>query len=125
MVLMSRIASGEKTTINGKVIPIRGDVPYGSDRTWDVFATFMRTKLSPPVSAFWNIASGANVIGEETSAAKEALGMVAPMTVRDIYDAIKAEGVSTGVAIGILVVLGFGAQTYEDDKKKKAKKSKE
>jgi len=125
MVLMSRIASGEKTTINGKVIPIRGDVPYGSDRTWDVFATFMRTKLSPPVSAFWNIASGANVIGEETSAAKEALGMVAPMTVRDIYDAIKAEGASTGVAIGILVVLGFGAQTYEDDKKKKAKKSKE
>ena len=116
--LIGRLATGETKRASGKVVPIRGNVPYGSDTSADVIARFLRSKLSPAVGGAVDIVSGENVVGEKVSPIGTAGRMMTPLAFRDIYEVMRSEGVPEGTALGILSIFGMGVQHYEPKPKK-------
>ncbi len=113
IVFFSRIISGSKKTLNGKVVPIRGEVPYGSDNTWDIITRFARSKLSPGVGAGVNIITGTNVIGEDVTPITITRDLIAPMAFRDIFEAMRDLGFPVGMIPGALAIFGIGIQSFK------------
>ena len=116
-VLASRLVSGKtKSPVTGEVKPIRGDdVPYGGDDAVDVLATFIRTKLSPPVGTALDVLSRKNVVGEKVTPGSAAANLTTPMALRDVYEAIKEQGVAEGTAMGLVSIFGMSLQTWRRD----------
>lgn len=119
-VLLSRLATGEtKQLRTGKVSPIRGDkVPYGGSNAADVMATFLRTKLSPVVGTGVNILAGTNVVGEPTTPESVAKGLLIPLSLQDIYDAMVDQGMPSAAVSGVLSIFGMGLQTFDSSRKR-------
>lgn len=120
-VLMSRLISGEtKSSLSGKVRPIRGDKREFKDRTAaEIIGTFLRTKSSPVVGTGLDVLSGENVIGEKVTGKSVAKNLLVPMTIRDTEKAIEDLGVPAGSAAGIAAAFGMSVQTYDGKKKSK------
>jgi hypothetical protein len=122
-VFASRTATGEKTTTRGRTHPIRGDdVPYGSDKWSDVAANFARSKLHPVPSSVINLFDGTDLAGNEADIGSQSLNLVAPLTYKEIYQALEEQDLPEGVALGLLALLGEGLQTYEPNSRKKTGK---
>ena len=111
-VLLSRIVSGKQVTAGGKTVPIRGNVPYGSSNSADLIARFLRTKLSPAFGTSVDIAAGKNVVGEPVTPASVAVSTTVPLSLNDIYDAMKQHGIPAGSALALASILGIGVNTY-------------
>jgi hypothetical protein len=111
-VLMARMASGQTKTRGGKTLPLSGEtVPFGGSDRWDVLTRFARTKLHPGLGAAVNVGTGKDITGQKMTLGKVARGTVIPMALGDVYEAMKAEGVPKGVALGVLSIFGAGLQT--------------
>lgn len=120
-VLLSRVISGETKTLKGKVKDIRGKkVEFGTGNTADVLGRFARTKLSPWLGTGIDIAAGKDLIGRPVTPTSVAGNMLVPISMQSIYDAMKAQGVPTGAALGILDLFGMSVQTYDAKRLKKA-----
>jgi hypothetical protein len=136
-VVLSRLATGEsKSTTNGQITHLTGaQHKFGQQTPYDVATSFLRTKLSPWLGESINQLNGKDLdqtqipdpkqvaalgnagvpkqIATPAVRAGHALGqLVIPMSGRDIYDAMKAQGVAGGTALGLLAILGFGFQDY-------------
>lgn len=111
-VLMSRLATGETKTIKGKIQPIRGKVRYGREDSADVIARFLRTKLSPPLGTSMDVLSGKDVVGQDVTPQSVASRLLIPLSYQDIYDAMIAQGIPEGTAMGLLSLFGMSVQTY-------------
>jgi hypothetical protein len=117
-VLLSRLGTGEKKTLSGKVLPIRGEVPYGADTSADVIARFLRSKLSPVAGAAVDVASGENVIGEKVTPGATLQRLTVPLSFEDIYKVMLEDGIPKGTALGILSLFGWGLQQHDEPKPK-------
>lgn len=112
--LISREASGQTKSVKGRITDIRGDrVPYGGATSVDVLGRFLRSKLSPVVGAGVDVMAGKNVVGEPVTPESVAAGVTVPLVVRDIYDAMKDQGVPSGAALGLISLFGMGLQTFD------------
>jgi hypothetical protein len=119
-VLVSRLASGEKESASGKIIPIRGEkVPYGGSNAFDTITSFLRNKLAPAPGVAVDVVTGKDFAGQPVTPGKEAASLLLPMSFGDIYKAMKDQGVPRGAALGLLSIFGAGLQTYEQRTKKK------
>ena len=109
-VFMSRVITGESKSITtGEIRPLTGDfVPYGGTTTWDVISNFLRTKLTPVLGVAINLRQGRNIVGEKVTMYDIPEETLVPLPVLDIYDAMVAEGVPVGAALGILGLFGVG-----------------
>ena len=118
--LVTQVATGQKKTAKGKIVPIRGDkIPFGSPNTADTIGRFARTKLAPVVSSFIDLAAGTDVVGQPATPGSVALKTMTPISLQNIYEAMKAEGVEKGAALGLLDLFGMSLNTYAPYKKKK------
>ena len=116
--LMSRLAAGEKKTISGDIVPIRGeDVPYGAQTADDVIKQFLRTKLAPVTGSAVDLIVGKDVLGRPVTLGSEAQELIIPMAYRDIYDTMRKQGIPKGTALGLLSIFGMGVQNYDDEKR--------
>lgn len=113
-VLTSRLATGETKKGKGKIVSIRGDVPFGSGNSADVIARFLRTKLAPVPGTLVDLASGENVVGEAVTPLSAAGRLVVPISFGDIYQAMQNQGIPKGVAMAILSEFGMGLQSYPE-----------
>jgi hypothetical protein len=115
--LLSRLGTGTTVTAKGREMPIRvregQKKKFGQTTAPDIMARFLRQKLSPPVSAVVDIASGETVAGEKVTPLGVLKERVTPLSFGDIYDAMKEQGVAKGLAFGLLSLLGAGTSTYE------------
>jgi hypothetical protein len=113
-VLGSQIIAGEQKTSKGKVIPIRGRIPYGQPSAWDLMGRFGRAKLTPGLGIGVNVATGSTITGQPTSPLNEALTAFLPLSPGDVVDAMQSDGVSTtqGAGASVLALLGAGVGTY-------------
>jgi hypothetical protein len=110
----ARTATGETKTVRGEVRPIRGSkLPYRADDWWDVTGRFARSKLHPIPATISNLFSGTDLGGEETTIMGEAGKLSAPITYVDIYQALKAHGLTTATSLSLLAFLGEGLQTHK------------
>jgi len=127
-VLLSRLATGEKKQLSGKVVPIRDEyrllnlfrerprrnkVGYGADNTFDVGANFLRSKFSPSFGAAVDLLTGETVVGEKTTPTEVGYKMVMPITFGEAAETLEAQGMSKGAALTIISLFGMGVQTYD------------
>ncbi len=111
-VFLTRLVFGEMKTSGGKIVPLRGE-----DATWydikDTVGSFLQNKASPLTSTSLSLLSQKDWKGDPITATDALLEAPTPMALQDIYEAMQDQGVSKGAALGILVMLGVGMQTYE------------
>lgn len=112
-VLLSRELSGKTKTARGRVVPIRGRVPYGGTTAFDVLTRFGRTKLAPVPGTVVDLLQQKNFAGEPVTLGSEALDLVTPMSIGDIYKSMIEQGVPKGTALGVLSIFGENIQTYD------------
>jgi len=112
-VIAARILSGEtKSSITGRTSPIRGKVKFGRKDTFDVSMDFLRSKLAPGPSTFFDVVTGKNVIGQPTTPESVAKNLTIPMSFGDIHDAMEELGVEKALIPSIANIFGIGLQTY-------------
>ena len=111
----SRVILGKtKRLKSGKIIPIRGKGARFGQKTTDVMARFLRSKLSPVIGTAVNIAAGENFIGEPITPGSVAKSLVVPISVQDILEIMIADGIySRTVALSLLAIFGMGLQTHK------------
>ncbi len=116
-VLLSRLITGKTKAKTGEIIPIRGEnVPYKGDTTTTVIGRFLRSKLSPGLGTAIDIQQGENVVGEKVTPGSVVTSSATPLSMRDIYETMKEQGVPKGIAIGLLSMFGIGVQNYQQAK---------
>lgn len=115
-VLLSRLATGQKTTQSGKVVPIRGKVPYGGDTSADIIFRFLRQKLAPVPGFTFDVLSGKDITGQEVTPETLAKRVLVPISFQDTLDTLEDQGVPKATALTILSIFGENVQTYETRK---------
>jgi hypothetical protein len=85
----------------------------------DNLKRFLRYKLAPIPASVLNVAQGKNAVGEKTSMGKEAIELVTPLYLNDLYKAFQEEGL-TGVAKTAPGFVGVGVNTYKREEKRGA-----
>lgn len=112
--LLARTTTGKSKTPNG-IKKIRGaDLPFGQEDTAAVAGRFLRSKLSPVLGAALDASSGKTVTDQPVTPAQAFERLVIPLSFGDVYDAMKDQGIAKGTALGLLSLLGWGIQKYDD-----------
>lgn len=118
-VLLFREITGKQTNQKGQTFPIRGKVPVGKPKAGDIFFKYVRSKFSPVLGSMFDLFSGENVVGETVTPKSALANMFTPLSFRDIYDVMLANGVTAGTAMGVLSLFGMGLQYYNPYQKKR------
>ncbi len=102
---LSTLVTGmKKSTISGQT--------YEANRM-EVVQQFVRSKLMPTVSFFYDLMAGRTYIGEKMDLdIEQAYQRLAPMFVQDMVDAISAEGLPGGF-VATPGILGVGIVSYD------------
>lgn len=123
--LISQLATGKKTTLAGKVVPLGGT--NKADTRLDVVERFLRSKASPTAGAAMDVLSGSNVVGQPItykfkdfnsfSNTKEGQ-LIVPLWMQDISDAAQNGSPGMAAASGLGSFFGVGVQNFDDKKHK-------
>lgn len=73
---------------------------------------FLRTKLSPTFGMPLDVILGKNVVGEEVTPLSALLDAPIPLSLLDVYEAMKEHDVEEATALSVLSIFGMGLQTY-------------
>jgi RNA polymerase sigma factor (sigma-70 family) len=117
--LFSRLYTGQKKSITGKLTDIRRSNPnekmqFGGDKATDLVWRFVKNKANPILGTAFNLLDGEDITGKYFGP-KEALLGYLPMSGSDIASAIKEAGPFSGTALGLFNLLGARMQVYSDD----------
>ena len=108
---------GKTKTGRGQIVSIRGDVPSWREDAFDVFTRQMRYKLTPTVGQFFNILTGENPVGEDTTFWSVMEGLTVPLVAQDVYDAAAEQGIPSVMINSPLAIVGVGMNTYGKKKR--------
>lgn len=113
-VLVSRLISGEiKSSTTGDIIPIRGeDVGFGKATAAGVIGGFLRYKLSPMFGTTLNLLTGETAVHEPFGVEDLPRDLLIPISFREIFETMTAQGMARGTALSTLAIFGMGIQTY-------------
>ena len=82
------------------------------------FTRFLRSKMSPAAGTLYDrFVTHKMVDGKPFTYTDAVLNLVTPMTYKDIYEAMRAQGVPKGTILSTLTMFGEGLSTYENDSK--------
>jgi len=112
--LGARLATGERKTEKGEIVPIRGeDLPYGQPDAADTIFQFTRRKLAPLPSAVMDYLAGENAVGRPATLGSILKERFTPMTWNDIFDAERELGVKQGTVAAFEAFFGASVNTYQ------------
>lgn len=129
IVFGTKVLKGQEKTFRGDIRDLRGpNVEYGGRDTAEVIWRFLRSKFAPIPAAGvtattvdWSTGIGEDFIGNEipfitANPLKPSIArdLFVPLSLREVADAMKAQGVPAGAAIATLALLGMGGGTYGD-----------
>lgn len=125
-VLLSRVISGEvKSSITGQITPIRGeDVGFGKRTSVGIIGSFLRYKLSPMLGTTLNLLEGKDPVGQPFGPEDLPKNLLIPLSMREVFETTKEQGMLRGTALSALAIFGMGIQTYGSQTKKKKGKRK-
>ena len=114
--VFSQIASGERKTQKGDIIPLsRKKFPF--ETRFDVTERFLRGKLAPVPSLALELFEGSKLFGEEIKFTQEVAENITPLYLQDIKEAFEQLGPWSMLTVGAPAFFGAGTQTYEEKKK--------
>jgi hypothetical protein len=124
--VLGRLITRKTVTARGEVRPLTGEERKPIELSWfDVLSNFVRSKASPVLGTAIDLGAEENVVGEEVTWADVPRELTRPLIVEDVYEAMEAQGIPKGSAMGILAILGMSNQTYGEYTKYRQAKPKE
>lgn len=103
MTLAGRLATGKTKNASGEVKKAN----FG-----DVLGSFNRSKLSPSIGTLWDIVSRKQYGGRPTTIGSVARNFFVPLSLRDLPDDVKKEGLEKALGIWLLNLFGISAKAY-------------
>lgn len=76
---------------------------------------FVRSKLSPLFGGAVDVATGEDIQGNPVTPTSAVARLFTPLSIGDIADAMKEQGVPKGTALSMLALFGMGLKTYDRD----------
>lgn len=114
--VFSQLATGERKTQQGKVIPLsKKKFPF--ETRLDVAERFLRGKLAPIPSLALEVFEGQKLYGEELKPLTEIQENITPLYLQDIGEAFEQLGPSALISVGVPAFFGVGVQTFEEKAK--------
>lgn len=127
-VLLSRLATGKKTSIKGETQNLYGkDTPYRGDTALSLITQFLRGKMAPAPGVVLSLLDNqTDFKGEPMTLVGTALDLAVPMSPSDIYEVSQQELNDTTMAIAVTMALtGGGVSVVDRQKRPKIKKSRQ
>lgn len=129
-VLSARMATGETKTLNGEIRPLReglrplerwrsvqesipGGPRFNERDALGVLGRFARSKFSPAFGTGVNLLTGKDMNDDPVTPASELVGMVTPLSVREVRKVLEDQGAAKGIPLVLLNLLGAGVQVYK------------
>lgn len=99
--------TGEIRDLDGKTFPFttRGDL----------ILNFAKSKRAPLAGLVWDAITGKDFFGKDVNIPEETLEMIFPLFYRDMFEAIKEDGIKGGL-LTLPGFVGAGVQTFEGQK---------
>lgn len=111
--LIGQLGTGQKKKLSGEIQDLYGEKrKFGDPDLWDVTTGFLRKKLAPIPGAIVDLRVGENVIGEKETPFTVATDLFVPLSMQEAGETMKARGLTSGLAITALSLLGMGGGTY-------------
>ena len=108
--LVAQMYSGERRLSTGEI----------SKSDWgDALLRFVQSKTSPFVSAGIDLKQGQDFVGNkfadmsDLEKAAWISGKIIPMSIQDLYDVMKNDGVMSGLFVTPAIAVGFGVNSYK------------
>lgn len=115
-VAISRLMMGSMKDSRGKVRELNGkEFPYNT--RFDIAQRFAEQKLSPTFGFIRDLLKNKTFMGEEFKLSDQALDLITPLYLKDLYDAINEGGVES-LLLSLPAGFGVGVQTYKPKKSK-------
>jgi hypothetical protein len=99
-----------------------GENPPNEYADTQIWANFVKGKLTPPISLIRHLKTGQDIRGQEipktelgpikSRSLTSVLRIFSPLVLRDLKEAVEQAGWTMGGLMGVLSFLGFGVQTY-------------
>jgi hypothetical protein len=105
-------SKGKVRSLGGKEFPFRTRL--------DLALRFGQQKLSPTFGFMRDFLADKDFMGEEFELSKEALDLIIPLYLKDLYEAAEIDGVE-GALLSLPGLFGVGVQTYGQKTKTKSK----
>lgn len=120
-VLLSKIISGGKKNLRTSGIePLRGpNVKYGGPTVSSEMMRYLRFKLAPAPGIAWDIIDQKDAIGNKITLQSELAQAGLPLSLMDVYQTMREQGVPSGLALSTLSIFGAGVQNFDAQKKLK------
>lgn len=119
-VFLTRFFGGRtKQLMSGDIVPLRGEGARPGRGVWKVSADFMRSKFSPVLGTAIDIAVGENVVYEKTTPVTVVESLTVPLSMRDVYGQMRANGVPAAIALWQLEFWGEGVQHHTGSQQKR------
>lgn len=125
-VFLTRLATGETKTTDGKVRPLREGLrpinlfrkipdrqKVGKQDMLGTIINFGRSKLAPVPGASINAITGEDVVGRPVTPGDAALSLAVPINAEDLVKAMEERGVPQGAALDMMALWGMGLATYQ------------
>lgn len=114
IVPMARIITNESKSVNGKITKLDGkEFPFNTKL--DIISRLGRQKLSPSIGFTVDWLAGKDMMGNKFELPKDALELITPLYLRDMYDAVQEGNIESTLAT-IPAIFGVGVQTYKQKK---------
>jgi hypothetical protein len=89
---------------------------FGQNRL-DKAINFFFGKLAPVPSFITDWMRGQDLLGNKFDIKEQTYGSLLPLYIQDIVEAIKEQGISGGISVGVPAFFGIGTQTYKQQGK--------
>jgi hypothetical protein len=119
LTLGARLWTGKKKTASNEEVAIRGeDVPYKGDTPEDLLGSYIRNKYAPAPNLFLDILNGEGRYGEKLNTEYWLKEGLAPISLGNLYDNLKDNGLSATAALAVVNFFGGNTVTYTAKSKK-------
>lgn len=120
--LTAQLMLGEtKSTTSGRITDLTAP-NYGDQTRLGRVESFFTGKFAPVPAFVTDLLRGQDAIGNPVTLSNEAWNKVIPLYIQDIQDAVRAEGITGGLSVGVPAFFGVGTQSYSPAKTKTPKK---
>lgn len=116
--LVGKFGKAAAENLGGVEFPkVRGQT--AGDQALTAGKNYLSYKLSPTIGLARELVSGKNAINQKVTPGESVMSHLIPLSGQDIANAIEAEGVERGTALGIASLLGASINTREEKRERR------
>lgn len=117
LVLIGRLMTGKSTSpVSGKVTDLQNP-KFGQSGPKELVSRFGWSKANPIFGSFEEFYTGKDFVGQPVGKGEALVNVIAPLSVKEIYEALTEEGIDKQDALVLLNIFGISTARFKDKEK--------